>query len=200
MSFFKKVISQVFGNNDKPEISNEPVIEETIKRPMGEVAEFEVWKKSPAKDHAISFIVEQYALSGKDDENVSLFRALRTHSSNGFLLRRIEDISALEFQHLFDYLKEQTLQHAYLPYMSDRRVFNRKDFVETIERHYLKPSWKNNTPSTNKTGKMFQVFGNISIELFKVNDEPTHLKLLANHYSDHKYHEPKPFAKFMESL
>ncbi|MCB0736096.1 MAG: hypothetical protein KDC92_01190 [Bacteroidetes bacterium] len=200
MTFFKKVINQVFGGKEDPPVSNEPVLQETIKRPLGEIAAYETWKTSAAKNYATSFIVSQYRSAQNGEENVSVFRVLNSGSSNGFLLRRVDDISAIEFQHLFDYLKEKTLEFDYLPYMSDRRMFNRKDFVETVERHYLKPNWKSNTKAANATGKMYQIFGNINIELFKMNDEPTHLKFLAHHYVDHKYHEPEPFGELVDSF
>lgn len=200
MSFFKKIVGQVFGSKDEPENSKEPFVHETIKRPAQELEGYEDWKKSAARNYAVSFITSQYRNAFDSDENVSVFRALKSASSNGFMLRRVEDITALEFQHLFDLLREKTLEFAYLGYMSDRRMFNRKDYVETVERHYLKPSWKNNTKSTNTTGKMYQLFGNIHIELFKIDDEPTHLKFLAHHYSDHKFHEPMPFEELVDSF
>ena len=204
MSYFDQIIDKLFPSNKNSNLnaSNpQPFVHETIERNSKEKAEYQEWLKDNSAQQTTTFIKLQYQQSHYKNENINLFRALHSESSNGFMLRYLTDIQIIEFQFLFDYLKDKTKELGYISYQSDRKIFDRKNNVETIERHYLKPSWRKlNLKENNSTGKMNQLYGNINIELFKIDNEPTHLKFMANNYNDSKFQEALPFNELLNHI
>lgn len=198
MSFFQDLTEKLFPKKKAEESTREPFLREELKRSSQDKVDFGFWLESEEKQQVVSFIAEQYEKSLASEENVSLFRVLQSGSSGGFILRYLEASSALHFQHLFDYLKDQVRAQRYIIYTSDVRTYDKPNGVERIERHYLKPSWRVlNRKEVNDTGKMNQLYGNITIELHKLNDQPQFLKFLCQYYSDSKFSTPMPFKELM---
>ena len=174
------------------------MVREELKRSAKDQEAYTFWLESEQKDQIIRFINDQFSESRDENENVSLFRVIHSGSTNGFMLRFLAETDPKHFQHLFDFLKDQVKTLQYVSYTSDVRTFDRDGFVERIERHYLKPSWRKlNTKEVNDSGKMNQLYGNITIELVFQDDIPRFIKFVSQHYSDSKFSEPKPFAELM---
>lgn len=201
MSFFQDLTEKLFPKKKVEENDREPFLREELKRSSQDKVDYGFWLESEEKQQVVSFIAEQYAKSNDAQENISLFRVLKSGSSSGFILRYLEASLPSHFQHLFDFLKDQARQQQYIIYTSDVRTYDKPGGVERIERHYLKPSWRVlNRKEVNDTGKMNQLYGNITIELHKLNDQPQFLKLLCQYYSDSKFSTPKPFDELMELM
>ena len=47
---------------------------------------------------------------------------------------------------------------------------------------------------------MSQLYGNISLEKIRINQQPSYFKLLASVYSDRLYYDAKPFDDLMDQL
>ena len=94
--------------------------------------------------------------------------------------------------HFFDFLKEQVLKLPYKKQISDRRIFDKPNYTETIERHYLKPR-----PTFLSEKKLDQKYGNITIELLLRNNQPHLLKFSATSYTDSKYQKAKTFKELL---
>lgn len=201
MSFFQELSDKLFPKKTEPKAQKEPVIREELKRSKQGLEQYESWLQSEQKEQIVSFIDNQFNESRDENENVSLFRVIHSGSTNGFMLRFLAETDPLHFQHLFDFLKDQVKTLQYLPYTSDVRTFDRENFVERIERHYLKPSWRTlNTKEVNDSGKMNQLYGNITVELVYQNDIPQFIKFVCHHYSDSKFSEPKPFTELVRLI
>lgn len=201
MSFFQDLTEKLFPKKKPVENDREPFLREELKRNSQDQVAYGFWLESDEKQQVVSFIAEQYEKSKDGEENVSLFRVLQSGSTSGFMLRYLEESEALHFQHLFDFLKDQVKQQQYIIYTSDVRIYDKAEGVERIERHYLKPSWRVlNRKEVNDTGMMNQLYGNITIELHKKDDQPQFLKLLCQHYADSKFSTPKPFNELMVHL
>lgn len=200
MSFFSDLTEKLFPKKG-PSYPGEPFTREALKRNNDEKAEYRIWLESEEKEQVTSFILEQYMLSQVENENVSLFRVINSGNTNGFMLRYLENTSAEHFTHLFDFMKEQLRKLRYVAYTSDVRTFVKKNHVEKLERHYLKPSWRVlNTKENNDSGKMVQLYGNMTVELQYIDDAPQYIKFMSNAYSDSKFQDPLPFAELMDKV
>jgi len=202
MSFFQDLTEKLFPKKkNEAQGAGEPFIREELKRSVHDISDYANWQGSEEKGHVVTFIGEQFEKSRDGEENISLFRVIHDGSTNGFMLRYLEESSALHFQHLFDYLKDEVKKHQYIIYTSDVRTYDRPEYIERIERHYLKPSWRVlNRKEVNDTGKMNQLYGNITIELHKHDENPQFIKFLSQHYSDSKFSEPKPFTDLIREI
>ncbi|MCB0637929.1 MAG: hypothetical protein KDC54_14975 [Lewinella sp.] len=174
-----------------------PVIHELIQRSEEEQADFAQWKNSFVLRRLLDWLSDQYAVfrvaPGDIDEALDF---LQTPSSNGFVIHFFKtNYSRREVTHFFDYLKERVKTLPYRTQLSDTRTYNRPNWVETIEKHYLKPR------SDREEGeKIDQQFGNITIELELRNDEVLNLRFRATHYQDHLFEPPRPFVELMQVL
>ena len=182
--------------------SIKPYINEPLERSEEEKEAYELWKRTLAKQRLLDWINAQYAtftISGESEIDKTI-DFLNIPSSKGFVIHFNDQFhNRKNIIHLFDYLKELVLEMNYKLYMSDIRTYNKtrndKTWVETIERHYLKPRIKvleNNT--------FDQRFGNIRIELLFRNDQIRNLKFSATRYHDRSYKEANTFNDLMREL
>ncbi len=173
---------------------SQPAMHELIIRSEEEQEDYEQWKESLLSRRLVNWLSDQYAVycTAPDhiDEAVDF---LDTPSSKGFVIHfHKTNYTRREVTHLFDYFKEQVLEHNYRTQISDARIYNRGNWVETTERHYLKPRIKN-----MDGGKMNQAYGNVMIELELHNDQVHNLRFRATSYQDRQFHEAEEFRELM---
>ncbi len=179
---------------------SQPLIHELIERSAEEKADYSYWKETLVCRRLRDWLAEQYAIfrvAPRDiDEGIDF---LNTPSSKGFVihLSRMR-YSQRDVTHFFDFLKEKVRQLDYRSQISDVRSYQRADWVETIERHYLKPP-----PSFGHhaaTGRFDQRFGNIMIELESRNDRVYQLRFRATAYRDHLFEDAEDFKDLFQEL
>lgn len=172
-----------------------PTIHELIERSPEEVTDYERWERTAGSRRLLDWLAEQYAVflsSGPQDEAMAF---LNTNSSKGFVIYITKtNYTREEMTHFFDFLKAKVLTLNYRSAISDRRIFPRRDWVETQERHYLKPIVDLTNPPVN------QGFGNIMIELELRNDVPHNLRLRATVYVDSMYRDAGNFGGLVDFL
>lgn len=146
----------------------------------------------------VDWLSEQYAISRVLPNDIDDgFDFLDTPSSKGFVIHFYKTNYTLrEATHFFDYLKEKVLQLEYWPQISDTRTYNRPGWVETVERHYLKPK----PDFSNRNSPINQRFGNITIENILRDAQPYYLKFRVNSYNDHLFLQPEDFHELMQAL
>jgi len=169
-----------------------------VSRSGEEKAAFEIWQHSTRKDRSLSFIKSEYYNNKSEAHNMvgDTFYTIEKPSTKGFILNfRKEIFSPVEFQHYFDYLKLKILEHNYKLYTSDVRIFDRGDFVETIERHYIKPRFQ-----VSDEDLFIQQFGNVSITHVKKDNRPVRIQFLCHMYSDRKYTVADPFDELISHI
>ncbi|WP_439883183.1 hypothetical protein ACSX1A_08415 [Pontibacter sp. MBLB2868] len=105
-------------------------------------------------------------------------------------------IGAENFQFLFDLLKERVLQLGYSLRSSDEQQVRHKRYTEAVERYFMLP------PASDVPGSDLcnQLYGNIIIELIKVNKHPGYIRFTANSYADVYFSEPLPFLELLEKV
>ena len=179
--------------------SNQPAIHEVINRSAEELVDFERWKESLGKKRLLDWLKAEHVNYIVSQENTDpAIDFLNTPSTKGFVVHFYKtNYNKREIIHFFDLLKEKVLDLGYKSYLSDTRTYNKQDWVEQLDRHYLKPP--SNLRLAGKE-KMDQRFGNITIELLYKNDKISLLKFRATVYSDHLYKEGEDFNELMKAV
>ncbi len=173
---------------------SQPAMHELIIRSEEEQEDYEQWKESLLSRRLLNWLSDQYAIYciTPDDIDEAL-DFLDTPSSKGFAIHFYKtNYTRREVTHLFDYFKEQVLEHNYRTQISDARIYNRGHWVETTERHYLKPRIQTKTDE-----KLHQAYGNVMIELELRNDQVHNLRFRATSYQDRLFHEAAEFQELM---
>jgi hypothetical protein len=193
--FWQKLFK--LGQSAEASSPNEPVVHELLTRSPEEKADYAQWKDAFVARRLLDWLGDQYAIflhrPGDTDTAIDF---LDTPSSKGFVIHFHQtNYSRRESTHLFDLFKEKVTQLNYRVQLSDTRTFARKHWVETLEKHYLKPR------HTFVEGQpLDQQFGNILIELEFRDDKAYNLRLRATHYRDHNYQEARPFRELVQVL
>lgn len=171
-----------------------PVVHELLERSETEKADYKDWKGSLPCRRLFDALASEYAMYQSSPEKVDrAFTFLKTNSSHGFAIHfPLTGNTHAEATHFFDFLKEKVLTLNYRAQMSDTRTWSEKDWVQTVEKHYLKPrqQWADDQ-------KIEQQFGNVTIELTLRDNHPFKLTFRATHYSDRLYAEADDFAELM---
>jgi len=177
----------------------QPAVREAIVRSEAEVADYEKWKATLSKRRLIDWLNGEYVNHLVNPEHVDkAIDFLDVRSSKGFVIHFYKTQYPIrDVNHFFDFLKEAVLTMGYSKYTSDTRTYNRPNWVETVHRHYLKPSFKYGRKEGKKVN---QRFGNITIEVLLRNDKVHNLKFSATSYSDHKYQEADDFDELMQEV
>ena len=175
----------------------QPFIHELIERSQEEKASLKLWKDMHVCRKLLDWVQHQYLLyCSLPEENDDWIDFLHTPSSRGFVLHFYKtNYVRQEVLQLFDLFKERVLGTGYRTQISDRRIYQHHDWMETTERHYLKPK-----PEFGAPGKVRQRYGNITILLILRDDKPYQLKFQATTYRDHLFLDPDDFAELMQQL
>jgi len=191
-----KYIKNLFEESESSSPSK-PFIHEIIQRSEKEKADYEHWKKTLACERLTAWLSIQYGIFMALPEGIDeALDFLDLPSSKGFVIHFHKTrYSRRDAIHLFDYLQEKVHEMGYRTQLSDTRTYTRLNWVETVERHHLKPK-----TGFSGSGKVNQRFGNITIEVLLRNDVVHNLKLRANSYKDHLFQEAKEFLELMDSL
>lgn len=180
---------------------SQPLIHEMIQRSETERADYQRWKNTLVCRRLLDWLNDQYAIYRVAPEDIGeALDFLDTPSSKGFVIHFHKTrYSKRDVTHFFDFLKEQVLALEYRPQISDLRTYNRNNWVETVERHYLKPG-----PTLRKQqegdGRFLQKFGNIMIELELRDDQVHNLRFRATSYKDSLFKEPQEFKELMQQI
>jgi len=198
MSDIWKYFTNLF-NAAEESSSTQPFIHELIERTDTDKEDYEHWKKTLVKRRLINWLNSQhiaYLINPNDiDESIDF---LNLTSSKGFVVHfQKMGYTKAEGIHFFDYLKERVLTLGYRSYVSDFRTYQKKDWIETTQRHYLKPR-----PNflKEKNEKFNQAYGNINIELILRNEKLIQLKFSATSYNDRKFEDADEFNDLMQEL
>lgn len=201
MATFWQKISALFdaAENSSP---TEPAVHEMIERDAEELEQYERWKQTLARRRLFDWLTDQYVVFQANRPTDEAISFLDTPSSKGFVIHFAQThYSRAEIGHFFHYLKERILELNYRTQISDRRVFSRENWVETQERHYLKPRTRHQRKAgPPERGGMDQKFGNITVELELRDDQPWNLRLRATTYQDALYNTPESFRALMMAI
>jgi hypothetical protein len=190
MTFFDSIYDKLFSRTAS---TNEVLSHQALKRTEVEKVNFSKWLQSGQSSNLLEAIHRAYHLKRtniRSEIPVLLFRSVY---ANGFAIKNNEIIKDQEFAFLLDYFKHQLLQLGYRQAGSDSKVTAKEGFVLSIDKFYMKPPLQIEPP-------IDQLYGNISIELHKFNDEPNYIKVMASIYADRLYKKYEDFDELVELL
>ncbi len=193
MTYFKDIFDNLFPQKLA---DNKVVLNDIIDRSEAYTERYHNWLAESAKKcfEEIETGYQEKLLKKENSEvNVHL---LHSKYSNGIAISYDENIhSKEEFSFIFDEIADKISRlEEYKKVNSDFIIKEKKTFIETKEKHYLKPIITKNDPIAD------QQFGNILIEHILIDDKPNHIKLMANVYSDSLYKEPKQFENLISII
>lgn len=193
MAEFWNYIKGLFNKSEESSPSN-PVIHEMIKRSEEEKADYEQWKETLVPRRLQDWLYDQYAIFRVAPDDIDeAIDFLDTPSSKGFVIYFFKtQYSLRDVTHYFDLLKEKVLRLDYRTQISDLRTYSQNNWVETVQRHYLKPR-----PFVKEAGKFRQLYGNVMIEMELRNEKAYLLKFRATTYKDHQFQEAADFKSLL---
>lgn len=196
MTGFWKYIQSLFQQAEQSNPAR-PFIHEVIVRSPEEVSALEQWKNTLVCRRLCDWVSDQFhRFSALPDELDEAIDFLHTPSSKGFVIHFDKtNYTRMESVLLLDLLKERVLHQGYRVQVSDRRIYQNNSWVETAERHYLKPK-----PEFSSPGIIRQRYGNITILLLLRNDKPFQLQFQATAYRDHLFQVADSFEDLMTHL
>ena len=100
------------------------------------------------------------------------------------------------FRFLYEFLKDQALTLGYQLRTADVRTNKKESFTESIYKYYLTPL----PASINNSSLCNQLYGNISIDLIQLNQQPTFIRIIANAYLSCAFSDAIPFDELMHCL
>ena len=201
-SFFDKIIGQLFPKEQaNPHL---PILEEPLKRSENFQQAYFRWLNEGQFRWLTAKTLDAYQAKKNKQTTDLEVHILKLSGANGIALTYSPLMQPQDLQFLADLLKERTTNMGYKHYTSDRKVFERKDYLETIEKHYLKPNTTNIQIDENEyfknKGSCNQLFGNILIENILIDEKPSFLRFQAFYYSDYLYTEVLPFELLLETV
>lgn len=196
MSSIWNQIKQLFSEVEQSS-PNEPVDHELISRSESELVFQEQFSSSIINRQIKKWVADQYGshLNGTQSRNDHL-QFIDKESLKGFVIYfNSTEFKVNEIIAFFDSLKKIVLSQGYYAYVSDRRSYVKSGKKEVTERHYLKPSQRQ-----EKNNLISQQFGNITIELIFKNNSIQYLKFSAVSYKDHLYKDASPFTELINII
>ncbi len=180
---------KLFEKKKKPsDYTTSPFFTERIERTDNFLSQFSLWVAGSGPS-------DTFRKWEEDGEFGHLFSIMKNPKANGFVVRSYPH-EKYEFDFIMDHLKNKVLDFGYVLQSADRRFFEMDNAMRTIDRYYLKPKLR----TEDFVDKRRQLYGNILIELEKVDQKPRNIRFLSTVFSDHKYHEPFPFDDLLDRL
>ena len=194
MTFFDKISRKLFpGDKPKPTVD----VHEVLKRPERDQLAYEVWRDQPESSALVGEVAQAYYYKKTNISSELEVHLLNTAYANGFAVSYVPRVPTKEFQHLFEYFKDQVSSMGYRVVNADRRIKDKVTYVETIEKYYLKPPLHQ---GDIKAGSIDQLYGNVVVEHVLINNRPSYIKVQASIYSDRLYQDALHFDDFADRL
>jgi hypothetical protein len=198
MDFFDRIIDQIFAVKRKhPHL---PLIEEPLERNEAYRQSYFRWLNE-GKQQPLAFVVWEAWNRKKQKETSDLaVHLFQQNGANGLAISYNHDIGPEAFQHFFDWLRDRMLLLGYKHSTSDRRIFDRQTYVETVEKHYLKPPLSLEMEGTKLKNLCDQRYGNVLVEYVLVDNQPSFIRFMANYYEDHLYTKALSFDDLVAEI
>ena len=190
MTYIQNLIDKLFPQKLG---DNKVVLNDVIQRSENFTKKYQQWVND-SSEKMLSEIEKSYQEKLLKQENSGVdVHLLHSKYSNGIAISYNEKyFTNEEFAYLFDLLADKLKElEKYRKVNSDYMIREKKTFIETKEKHYLKPVIPKGAEVAD------QQFGNILIEHILIDDKPNYIKLMANVYSDSLYSEPKEFETLL---
>ncbi len=191
--FFDDLLKKIFP----PRPSNLAVsVKENFLVKEKELQDLEVWNESEASKTLYDLVYRNYHYKRAQINESPEVHVFSSVYANGFALSYGPPLDPNSFSQLFLGLSRRIIALGYEQVSLDRKLEEVNEQVKETEKFYFKPPLQ-----LPQEGELIsQLYGNISLEKIRVNQEPSYFKLLASVYSDRLYYDAKPFDELMDRL
>jgi len=191
--FFDDLLKKIFPARG----SHQPLsVKENFLLKDKDLQDVEVWGHSEASKVLYDLVYRNYHYKRaqiNESPEVHIFSSIY---ANGFALSYGPPLDENSFSSLFLGLSRRIIALGYEQVSLDRKLEEVNEQVKETEKFYFKPPLQ----MPQEGALISQLYGNISLEKIRINQQPSYFKLLAAVYSDRLYHDAKPFDELMDRL
>ncbi|HKK39042.1 MAG TPA: hypothetical protein VJ949_06475 [Cryomorphaceae bacterium] len=192
--FVDRMLKKLFGEKEESSQEEMAPVKEKLTRGEKFLFEFQEWKDSNRSAAVLSRLSSLHH-DVRNGRETDLLHIHKTPQANGFFFDQRTGVEAEEFSFVLDHFKERALEEGYTIYTSEKRYQEKSDYVQEVERHYLKP-----TIDPSMETPIDQRYGNILLEYVAYNNNPAYLKVMVSCYSDRNYTEALDFQVLAAKL
>ncbi|MEY3565730.1 MAG: hypothetical protein RJA23_1900 [Bacteroidota bacterium] len=191
--FFDDLLKKIFP----PQAGNQSLsVKENFSVKEKDLQELEAWNTSEESKTLYDLVYRNYHYKRAQINESPEVHVFSSVYANGFALSFGSLLDSNSFSLLFLGLSRRIIALGYEQVSLDRKLEEVNEQVKETEKFYFKPPLQ-----LPKEGELIsQLYGNISLEKIRINQQPSYFKLLASVYSDRLYYDAKPFDDLMDRL
>jgi|UniRef100_UPI004047A514 hypothetical protein len=191
--FFDDLLKKIFPARG----SHQPLsVKENFLLKDKDLQDVEVWGHSEASKVLYDLVYRNYHYKRAQINESPEVHVFSSVYANGFALSYGPPLDVNSFSLLFLGLSRRIIALGYEQVSLDRKLEEVNEQVKETEKFYFKPPLQ----MPQEGALISQLYGNISLEKIRINQQPSYFKLLAAVYSDRMYHDAKPFDELMDRL
>ncbi len=191
--FFDDLLKKIFPARG----SHQPLsVKENFLLKDKDLQELVVWDHSEASKALYDLVYRNYHYKRAQINESPEVHVFSSVYANGFALSYGPPLDVNSFSLLFLGLSRRIIALGYEQVSLDRKLEEVNEQVKETEKFYFKPPLQ----IPQEGALISQLYGNISLEKIRINQQPSYFKLLAAVYSDRLYHDAKPFDELMDRL
>ncbi len=191
--FFDDLLKKIFPARG----SHQPLsVKENFLLKDKDLQDVEVWDHSEASKVLYDLVYRNYHYKRAQINESPEVHVFSSVYANGFALSYGPPLDVNSFSLLFLGLSRRIIALGYEQVSLDRKLEEVNEQVKETEKFYFKPPLQ----MPQEGVLISQLYGNISLEKIRINQQPSYFKLLAAVYSDRMYHDAKPFDELMDRL
>ena len=193
MHFFEQIVQKLFPSspNDGTPVS---ILQEVLERSPQEKKNYEAWLQDKKYTALIQDIAQAYYYKKTQITGSIQVHLFQDQSAKGLAVSYHAHFGKKNFQHLFDYWKDQVLGLGYQLKSKTHQITDHHQYIESKQRYFLKP------PRRLEQGKYPQLYGNVLLEHISIDDKPSYIKVLVATYTDRLFTPALDFEDFMENI
>lgn len=194
-SFFDQIIKKILPSRPNPQ---QPLVTELLKRTQHQQAAYQEWLRDEQHISLLESISKAYYLKLQKLTSDIQLHLFASPYANGFAITYDEtSMGKQDLMFLCEYFKDTILTLNYSLKSSQREITDKGNFVNTLERYYLKPEAKE---AILKKKPIDQLYGNLLLEYVLVDEKPSYLKVLSTIYADRTFSPAKDFNDLVQIL
>ena len=189
--YLDSIFGKVFGSGNE-KVSHK----ENFVLTDDQISEADRWMNSTEGAELLKRVLKNYYFKKNQINEQPQVHLFSSKYANGFAVSFEDPLNPNSFEKLFHSFAARCLQIGYKKVSLDRKIEDQGQKVVEIEKFYFKPPLQ-----MPEEGELIsQLYGNVSLEKYTVDNSPSYLKLLTTVYSDRLYRDALPFEDFMDRL
>lgn len=199
MSFFDQVIQRVFPSTKANAAKVAPIrVQEKITYSDKFIQSYEAWISKTDTMLWLQYLKDSINLRLNGIEGPANIQCFSMDATRGFAIINEEKSHDERLPYLLYHIQLQLKELGYIPQKAGRAIEDQGSFVQTKEGFYMKPNVY--LGANEETGKLNQLYGNVTLELVYADKRASFLKIVTTWYVDHNFSEAAPYDDLLEKL